>query len=288
MKTISYAQNAEDIRLERVFGKQATGFWVDIGAHDPVHFSMTKRFSDRGWRGVNVDASPRQLALLTAGRPADINLNVGISDMPGTLTFFEADADYAGLSTFSEADAAKHIARGFPFREVPIPVMTLDALFDEHVKGQTVDFLSIDVEGHEASVLAGLNLTRHRPRVIVVEATAPLSRSVTHGAWEHFLVDAGYLFATFDGLNRWYVRPEDAAFMVALELPMCSHDDFVPWEFQERIVALEAEVAELKKALPPVARAAQLLKDAGKELPGAINSLRNLIRRRSRRGPTAG
>src|SRR5438477_8765804 len=39
---ISYAQNFEDVLLARVFSAQTTGFYVDVGAHDPEIFSVTK------------------------------------------------------------------------------------------------------------------------------------------------------------------------------------------------------------------------------------------------------
>ena len=277
MKRISYAQNAEDIRLERLFSGQATGFWVDIGAHDPVHFSMTKRFSDRGWTGINVDASPRQYALLAAGRPKDQNLNVGVSDRDGTLTFFEAFDQYAGLSTFSSEEAARHVAAGFPFREVPIPVVTLSRLLDEHAAGRTIDFLSVDVEGHEAASLAGLDLTRHRPRVLVVEATRPLSRECTHDEWEPRVLAHDYRFASFDGLNRWYVRSEDAALAAQLELPMCSHDDYVPWEFQSEIEDLKQKLAAAMSDQPAAVRVASLLRETLSDVPGGLLSVRRFV-----------
>lgn len=54
-RRISFAQNGEDIRLLRAFIEQPTGFWVDVGANHPINDSVTKLFSLRGWRGINVE-----------------------------------------------------------------------------------------------------------------------------------------------------------------------------------------------------------------------------------------
>ena len=55
MTMISYAQNAEDVLLNRAFAGRGDGFWIDVGASDPVVNSVTKHFSDHGWRGINVE-----------------------------------------------------------------------------------------------------------------------------------------------------------------------------------------------------------------------------------------
>ena len=87
--------------------------------------------------------------------------------------------------------------------------MTLDALLDAHALGKVVDFLKIDAEGAEADILSAATFTVHRPRVLVIEATVPLSQSPAWGEWEPGLLTRGYHFVWFDGLNRFYLRDED-------------------------------------------------------------------------------
>ncbi|MFO1146553.1 MAG: hypothetical protein U1E33_08440 [Rhodospirillales bacterium] len=79
---ISYAQNFEDVLLFRCFGKLPDGFYVDIGAFDPVVDSVTKAFYDQGWSGINVEHSP-SIEDLRRDRPRDINLAIAISDAEG-------------------------------------------------------------------------------------------------------------------------------------------------------------------------------------------------------------
>src|SRR4051794_30113943 len=85
---ISYAQNGEDILLDRLFGGRP-GTFLDIGANHPFIDNNTYFFYLRGWRGVNVEPTPRGHALFAEHRPEDRNLAVAVSDGEGELPFFE-------------------------------------------------------------------------------------------------------------------------------------------------------------------------------------------------------
>ena len=106
---VSYAQNGEDILLERLFGRQADGFYVDVGANDPTDFSLTRHFYDCGWHGVNVEPVPALFARLCAERPRDRNLNVGVAARAGERPFYEI-VGQSVLSTFSVEQAALYRA----------------------------------------------------------------------------------------------------------------------------------------------------------------------------------
>jgi len=91
--------------------------------------------------------------------------------------------------------------------------------------GEDVHWLKIDVEGMEEQVLRGWDSTRLRPWIVLVEATAPLSREATHANWEPLLLAAGYVFAYFDGLNRFYVAQEHVDRIGTLSVPPNVFDD---------------------------------------------------------------
>ena len=77
----SYSQEGEDMILRRLFEKQQTGFYVDVGAHHPKRFSNTYLFYKRGWRGINIDLNPLTIELFNFCRREDININSAISDV---------------------------------------------------------------------------------------------------------------------------------------------------------------------------------------------------------------
>jgi chromosome segregation ATPase len=54
-------------------------------------------------------------------------------------------------------------------------------------------------------VLQGIDFNEFRPRVLVIEATEPNSTEAAYHRWEARVLNSGYLFAFFDGLNRYYV-----------------------------------------------------------------------------------
>ncbi|WP_018263085.1 FkbM family methyltransferase [Methylobacterium sp. WSM2598] len=238
--TISYAQRLEDILLLRALRDVERGFYVDLGAHDPVIDSVTKLFYEAGWSGINVEPSPHWFAKLAADRPRDVNLNFAVTDRSGTLTFHELTG--TGLSTASDLFAERHVAAGFERVTYEVPTRTLAEICEAHAPGP-IHFLKIDVEGSEEAALRGMDFRRFRPWIILAEATEPLTDVPSFAAWDPLLVEAGYDFVLFDGLNRFYVareRPELARFFV------CPADDYVrAWAVRAE-EAMHREIAALK------------------------------------------
>ena len=99
----------------------------------------------------------------------------------------------------------------------------LDQLVAEAGFG-TIDFLKIDVEGAEPHVLAGIDFTKLRPRMLVIEAINPGNPGGDASAWEPMLLAAGYEFCLFDRLNRFYVAKE------ATELRAKLPAEASPWD----------------------------------------------------------
>ncbi len=272
MTMISYAQNAEDVRLARVFHGVLRGFYIDVGAYDPVSCSMTKHFYDRGWSGINVEPSPTSYARVSGARPRDVNLNAGVSDAPGELAFFDFPPEHAGLSTFSREVAERHRVAGYTFVERKVPVRTLASICEEHVKGP-IDFMSIDVEGYEDHVLGGADFDRFRPRVLVIEATEPKTTVASQGRWEHLLTAARYEFAAFDGLNRYYVPVELLAELAPiLARPISTFDEHIPYGYHREIEELRAKVVEYDTSETGFVRLARGLEKAVRSVGRRVRS----------------
>jgi FkbM family methyltransferase len=226
-----HSQAYEDYILSYVFRGLETGTYVDVGANDPEHFSVTKYFYDRGWTGLNIDANPQFRDRYREHRPRDTNLIVGIAEEAGSLTLYKiSDApgldefEVSGLSTFDAAIAEEHRRRGFRVRRVRVPVERLDAVLARHPI-EDITFLNVDVEGFERSVLASVDFDAARPRVAVIEATYPLTRTLVHDQWENILIENGYVFAMSDGLNRYYVDRDHSELLPRFEsIDRCVHE----------------------------------------------------------------
>jgi len=116
MSFVSYAQNFEDVMLWRALKNVPDGFYIDIGAQDPVKCSVSLGFHLRGWGGIHVEPIPCRAAALRRERPGDLVLETAIGELEGRVRFFEfPDAD--GLSTCDEDIAEKRRAEGFTQRE---------------------------------------------------------------------------------------------------------------------------------------------------------------------------
>jgi FkbM family methyltransferase len=197
-----YAQTGEDRKLAQLLGDKPNGFYIDVGAWEPLTDSVTKWFYDRGWSGINVEPVPYYHALLERERPRDINLCVAVSDRIGVTEMIVMPG--SGLSTLVLENAQRE---DFVQQTLVVPVTTLAEVCRAYVPdGTAIDFLKVDVEGAEREVIAGGDWLRYRPEIVVVEAVDPRAGAPTWGAWEPMLLIASYRFIEFDGLNRWYRR----------------------------------------------------------------------------------
>ncbi|HJZ45443.1 MAG TPA: FkbM family methyltransferase [Hyphomicrobiaceae bacterium] len=203
---LSYAQNLEDYHLDLVFGDQATGTYVDVGGGHPVADNVSFWFYLEGWRGLVVEPQQTLADIYAHVRPRDRTVCCLAGRADGEAEFHVVDRLHGFSSTLRE-HAAGAGTFGASFKTIRMPVRTLSGLLEEAGLG-AIDFLKIDVEGAEADVLAGLDLDRFRPRLILIEAVAPGSMAEAWGAWEPSLLAEGYGFAFFDRLNRFYVANE--------------------------------------------------------------------------------
>ena len=196
MAFVSYAQNWEDVLLHRCFGAQEYGFYVDVGAYDPIEGNVTKSFYDRGWNGINVEPGS-VFDVLAAARPRDVNLRLLVLDRTGVAGFIET-AD-RGMS---------HVVADGSEGATTLSCDTLERIVRSHSGGMPVDFLKVDVEGVEGIIVQSTNWRALRPRVLVFEATLPWSSTLCNQEWEPALLDHGYVRAYFDGINCFYVAEE--------------------------------------------------------------------------------
>lgn len=228
-RRVSYAQNGEDVVLQRALGHVGRGTYVDVGANHPVIDSVTHALVLSGWTGIDVEPVPAFATRLRAARPDNhvVEALVSSSGAPEASLY---EVVGTGLSTMDRELAQEHRQHGFEVREIDVPVLPLSTVAglpgarDED--GQT-HLLKIDVEGAEADVLRSVDLLQWRPWVVVVEATKPLTAEPSHEEWEPDLLAAGYRFCLFDGLSRFYVAEEHAHLAPALSYPACPQDDYV-------------------------------------------------------------
>jgi FkbM family methyltransferase len=200
----SYAQEGEDLILARIFEGKQTGTYVDVGAHHPQRFSNTYLLYKRGWRGVNIDATPGSMKLFKLVRPRDTNLEIGVTakSEDRDLYLFNEPA----LNTF-DGDRARALARP-PYRIEAVRRVRcapLSQILREH-DVSPVDLLTIDAEGYDFEVLQTLDWTVTRPHVVLIEQFSRDMEGLVGTETHRYLHDRGYRLIAKTWNSVFYVH----------------------------------------------------------------------------------
>ena len=188
--------------IHEFFEGMRTPFFVDVGAADPEFGSQTWDLEQAGWSGIVVEPRPDMAQKLRRDRRATVYevacsspRNVGRSmtlHLRGGYSSLNDSLVVAGLQ---------------PQGTISVAVNTLDAILAEAKAPTPIDFVSIDVEGHEVEVLDGFDLDHWRPRLILIED------HVLDLRLHRLLQKRGYKWVRRTGLNGWYV-PADTPMRV--------------------------------------------------------------------------
>lgn len=164
----SYSQEGEDLILRELFLKKKNGTFIDVGAHHPKRFSNTYFFYRRGWRGINIDAYPGSMRLFNIFRRRDINIESGVGAETCELNFYVFNEP--AISTFSPESAEKS-QKNYKLLEIKkIAIEPLSNILEKYLPANnSIDIMSIDVEGFDYDVLISNNWTKCVPKIILVE-----------------------------------------------------------------------------------------------------------------------
>ena len=205
-----FPPSVEQLLKEDFFADTPAGFFVDVGANDPVEGSQSWHLEQKGWRGVLIEPQPSLAQKLKERRSVPVFACACSSPSnAGKMLQFQL----AGIQ--SSLDLNFFVAGMRKEEIIEVPVRTLDDILVEVKAPIPIDLLSIDVEGHEIDALSGITLTRWRPRLILIEDIA-LSLEL-----HRVLQSSGYKWVRRTGINGWYVP---------IESPM-SVSPFGRWQF---------------------------------------------------------
>lgn len=190
----SFSQEGEDLIVGRLFEGARSGYFVDVGAHHPFRFSNTWLLYRRGWRGINIDATPGVMEPFRRWRPDDINIECLVSCDTRPRPYFLHDEP--ALNTMSE-ELVKRRAVESPqykaLKTIMLEARPLSAILEEYLpKGQAIDLLNVDVEGHDLDVLRSNDWEKFRPRVIVSELLGVGYADMDGNPLYQYLSERGY------------------------------------------------------------------------------------------------
>lgn len=207
----SHGQFAEDRILQEIFGDLPEGYCVEVGAYDGRTGSASYLFETRGWHCLLIEPIPALAQEIRRHRASTV-VNCAASNSEGTATFFVAE-NVEQMSTLNlTADHLNWIKQvGGAIKQITVRTATLDSLLAEAAFPE-IQFITIDVEGHEMAVLEGFTLEKHRPRIVIIEDNSgsgdPRASSGDPRVARH-MSQHGYVHFRRTGVNEWYAHESD-------------------------------------------------------------------------------
>jgi len=194
-----FAQFGEDRILDEIFGHRSFGTCVEVGANDGVTDSMTYHFELLGWKCILVEPIPELFLRIVENRKC-ISHNCAASSSEGEVTLSLAE----GVPSMSTLEPTRgrleSIAKaGGKQRDLKVRSRTLDSILAESGVSD-IDFISIDVEGHEMEVLEGFFIEKYCPGIVLIEDNSNASDPTI----PDFMKSKGYLIFKRTGVNDWY------------------------------------------------------------------------------------
>ena len=162
-----------------------TGYFVEIGANDGFTLSNTFYLEEHfGWSGLLVEANPKYADSLSRRKHATI-INKAIGDETCVAQFVDAGL-HGGLTKWLDTLHAHHTDQA---PVINVPCITLKQMFDDAHVPKVIDFLSVDVEGGEITIVRQLIQNERRVRCGCIEAN---DRKDDIAMIKHLLENAGY------------------------------------------------------------------------------------------------
>lgn len=165
------SQFGEDEIIYQTFDKDYKGSYLDLGCFHPTRSNNTFKLYKNGWHGINIDLNPLTIDLFKFARPKDINVCAAISNKEGTKSlYFLGDLDSKNTLSFNHKKwLNKHFKiHDNDFKVTKIKTKKLSSVLKKH-DFYKIDFMNIDIEGHELEVLKSLDFKKHEIKVICVE-----------------------------------------------------------------------------------------------------------------------
>ena len=195
---------AENTLVKDYFESKRNGYFVEVGAHDPINFGSQSWHleNDLGWHGVLIEPIPELASMCRKYRPKSKVFECACiaTESTNDISLFIPRSIHEGADILGRSAIEPNIDDGyFRFhRKITIAARTLNSVLLDAGAGQ-IDLLSIDVEGAELEVLYGFDLSRYRPKLILLE-----DKFVNLKKYR-YLKKHGYKLVKRTRENCWYV-----------------------------------------------------------------------------------
>ena len=205
------SQFEEDIFLEKYFRSKSKGKFVDLGCFHPTRHNNTYQLYKKKWSGINIDLNPLSIEMFNFLRPRDINLNTCLSQKKGYKKLFYS-GELSPLNTI-EPYHTNFLKKNFNlsqkvFKIKKIKTENINGILKKH-KFYNIDFLSIDLEGHEFDVLNNFKFDIFKVNLICIEMLNHDSKSKKNNSKiTNLLKKNNFKLIYSTGVNKFFKNNE--------------------------------------------------------------------------------
>ena len=176
-------QFGEDKYVFNFFQKNYKGNYLDIGCYHPTKHNNTYLMYKSGWKGINIDLNPLSIGLFNYHRPRDINILAAISNRKIIKNLYFIDE----LNTQNTLDKNQliflqkhHNINKKEILKKKIKTQKLDTILKKY-NFYNIDFMNLDVEGHELEVLKTLNFKKININYMCIEMINYNKKAINNG-----------------------------------------------------------------------------------------------------------
>lgn len=195
--TQSHSQFGQDLWILNHYGFRPYGFFVEIGSNGGVTLSNTFLLERNGWKGILIEPNP----------------TINFFDRGAILIKCAAGAESTGLVRFeanveSMYSKLSNVVKTIPqhprnYQEVMVPQFSLVDVLLECKASETIEYISLDIEGTEIEVLKGFDFQKYEVGARTIET----NNSDAFREVKYFMELNGYKFVRLmNGIDSWFIR----------------------------------------------------------------------------------
>ena len=192
-----------DRYIAEYFPENYIGTCLDIGMADAITGNNTYHFEQLGWNCLCVEPNPRYYSMGKLIRKNVENVACGKNNADNIeFEIFTINGDNQGAISSLKVDTRliqshKHLIN--KVEKIPVKVVTLDSLLENHSEIKNIDFISIDTEDTELDVLKGFDINKWKPKLLVIE------NNFDEPFIGEYLKSFGYVRDRRTGVNDFYI-----------------------------------------------------------------------------------
>ena len=208
----TYSSNSVDLIINELFKNKKNGIYIDVGCNHPFVGNNTYKLFKKGWSGINIDLDYTFVDSFNFYRPKDYNLQIGVSDKIGEQDMYYHH-ERSAINTLDVKRSNKSVLKK------KIKTLTLNNIIENSkFKNKQIDYVSIDVEGYELSILKGFDLNKYNPKALSIEYIDPKMikeeyyhqniNNILNSDLYKYMIDKGYHFVNWLHSDLIFVSTE--------------------------------------------------------------------------------